>query len=124
MKRSLSLLLLVLSIAVHALAAEVTGNWRVTLTETRPDGTTRAESATASLKQSGGVVTGTLMPPNNQEMPIEGTIAENKVTLKIAGQSGRLTVLNLTLDGDRMAGTAERGDNRAAVEFIRVLPAR
>jgi hypothetical protein len=93
--------------AVTALAADVTGTWRGTLLPPGATDASGAEPFIATFKQDGDKITGTI-GPENQQLPLTtGTITENKLTLTIS-QGTRGMTLELTLDGDRITGTAAR----------------
>ena len=51
----------------------------------------------------------------------EAVIKDNKITLKVSPRPDRTTTFELTIDGNKMVGTAERtGDPRkATVEFVK-----
>lgn len=106
--RKLLLLLGVLALtSVTVLAADVTGTWRGTLLPPNTNDPSMAEPFTASFKQEGDKVTGTI-GPEGQQLPLTtGTITENKLTLTIS-QGNRAMILDLTLDGDKITGTAAR----------------
>jgi hypothetical protein len=106
--RKLLLLLGVLALtSVTALAADVTGTWRGTLLPPNTNDAAAAEPFIATFKQEGDKITGTI-GPENQQLPLTtGTITENKLTLTIA-QGTRVMTLDLTLDGDKITGTAAR----------------
>ena len=78
----LSVFLLASSVPVWA--ADVTGNWRVTIST--PEGTITGK---ASFKQTGHVVTGWVGPSESDPIPITGTLKENKLTIKTSPQAGR-----------------------------------
>jgi hypothetical protein len=107
MKKLLLLLGVFALTAVTALAADVTGTWRGTLLPPGATDAAGAEPFIATFKQDGDKITGTI-GPENQQLPLTtGTITENKLTLTIS-QGTRGMTLELTLDGDRITGTAAR----------------
>lgn len=111
-------LLAALSAVVPALAADVTGGWRVTIWT--PD---RTITGKASLKQSGDKVTGWVGPRETDPIPVDGMLRGNKLTLKTHPQPGRAVAFDqcdLTLDGDKMAGTIDT--DRGKIEFVRNTP--
>jgi hypothetical protein len=121
MKRSL-LLCLILLISATAFAADVTGTWLVTLSLTTPDGTMRRDFGLAILQQKGDVITGSLGPDENQQNPIvEGTIKDNKITLKVRPQPDRTMSFDLTVNGEKLVGNVERSGSpdKGTVEFVR-----
>jgi hypothetical protein len=76
----------------------------------------------AILKQEGTKFTGTLGPDANRQNPIvEGIIKDNKITLKLMPQPNRTMTFELTVNGDKLTGTAERTGNpeKAIVEFVK-----
>ena len=110
----LSLLLLAASV-LPARAADVTGAWRVTISTS--EGTITGK---ASLKQTGDSVTGWVGPSEDDPIPVSGTVRENKVVLRTSPQPGRTVAFDkceLTVDGDRMAGTIDTGKGK--IEFVR-----
>jgi hypothetical protein len=106
MRRLLLLLGVFALTAVTALAADVTGTWRGTLMPPGATDASGAEPFIATFKQDGDKITGTI-GPENQQLPLTGTITDNKLTLTIS-QGTRGMTLDLTLDGDRITGTAAR----------------
>jgi hypothetical protein len=99
-------------------AADVTGNWRVTISTS--DGTITGR---ASLKQTGEMVTGWVGPSETDPIPIEGTLKRSKLTIKTLPQPGRTVALDqceLTVTGDKMVGTID-GD-KGKIEFARRKP--
>lgn len=102
-----------------ALAADVAGEWRVTIST--PDGTI---TGLASLKQTGDAVTGWVGPSKDDPIPIEGTLKKKRLTLKTLPQPGRTVAFDkcyLTVSGDKMTGTIERNGSTAkgTIEFVR-----
>jgi hypothetical protein len=105
-----------------AFASDVTGTWQVALMVTAPDGSTQRDTGIAVLKQTGDSITGSMGPDQSRQNPIsEGTIKDNKVILKISPQPDRTMTFDLTINGEKLVGTAERtGDPRkATVEFVK-----
>ncbi len=106
--------LLILILAAAAWAAEVSGNWDVTLTAPG-----REAHGKATLKQTGDQVTGSLGPAGDP-FPITGTIKGNKLIIETHPQDGRdvaFAKAELTIDGDKMSGTMD-GD-KGKIEFVR-----
>jgi hypothetical protein len=101
-------------------AADVTGDWRVTIST--PDG---AMTGKASFKQNGDAVTGWVGPSENDPIPISGTLQGNKLTIKTAPQPGRTAAFDkcdVTVDRDKMTGTIDT--DKGTIEFVRsVRPA-
>src|SRR5258708_36495107 len=90
-----------------ALLADVTGKWSGTFTHDE-DGTSKTETAYASLKQSGNDITGTAGPSAGQHVPIQkGSIAGDKITLGGQADEGGFHVI-LTVDGCRKLGAHHR----------------
>ena len=97
------LLLTALLLASSALvrAADVTGNWQVTISTS--DGTMTGK---ASLKQTGNTVTGWVGPSENDPIPVTGTIEGKKLKIRTQPQPGRSVALNecdLSVEDDKMA---------------------
>jgi hypothetical protein len=99
-------------------AADVTGNWRVTIS-TR-DG---AITGKASFKQTGHVVTGWVGPSESDPIPITGALKGNKLTIKTSPQPGRTAAFNrcdLTVNRDKTTGTIDT--DKGTIEFVRSVP--
>ena len=113
--------LLLLSMSSAVFAADVTGTWQFTISMTEPDGSVRKESGLAVLKQNGDLITGTMGPVNRQNPIVEGTIKDDKVTLKIVPQPNLTMTFELTVRGDKLVGTYERTGltNKSPVEFVK-----
>ncbi len=98
-----------------ALAADVTGSWRVTIT--RSDG---AITGVASLKQSGEAVTGWVGPSEDDPIPITGVLKGDKLTIKTIPQPGRTVAFDtceLTVNDDKMSGTIDM--DKGTIEFVK-----
>jgi hypothetical protein len=121
MKIRVVLLSAFLLLSSAAFAADVTGNWQITISGTNPDGTVTKDTGIASLKQNGDQVTGTLGPDASRQNPIEGTIKDGKVVLKVMPRPDRTMTFELTISGDKLVGKITRtGDDRiGAVEFVK-----
>jgi hypothetical protein len=107
-----------LASSVPVRAADVTGNWRVTISTS--DGVI---SGMASFKQSGEVVTGWVGPSENDPITIDGILKKNKLTIKTSPRPGRTVAFNrcdLTVSGDKMAGTIDT--NKGTIEFVKSKP--
>lgn len=110
----LSMLLLSFLVA-PARAADVTGNWQVTVSTS--EGTMTGK---ASLKQTGDTVTGWVGPGENDPIPVTGTVKGNKLTIKTHPQPGRNVAFDecdLTVNDDKMLGTIDTGKGK--IEFVR-----
>jgi len=113
--RALLTIVLLSPLVVPARAADVTGNWRVTISTS--DGTITGK---ASLKQTGDTVTGWVGPSEDDPIPVHGEVTGNKLTLKASPQPGRTAAFDkcdLNVDGDRMVGTIDVGKGK--IEFVR-----
>jgi hypothetical protein len=111
------LLLTGLLLASSALvwAADVTGNWQVTISTS--DGTMTGK---ASLKQTGNTVTGWVGPSENDPIPVTGTLKGRKLTIRTQPQPGRSVAFSecgLSVKDDKMAGTIDR--DKGKIEFAR-----
>ncbi|HEX5474142.1 MAG TPA: hypothetical protein VFX12_05705 [Vicinamibacterales bacterium] len=99
-------------------AIDVTGQWAVTITT--GDG---AITGTASLKQAGEHVTGHIGPRADPTIPIEGVLANNRLTLKTSPRPGRTAAFercDLTVTGETMTGTIQGGDaGQGTIQFVR-----
>jgi hypothetical protein len=110
-------ILLALSVA-PVRAADVTGNWRVTIST--HDGTI---TGVASLRQAGHAVTGWVGPSENDPIPVTGLIKGDRLTIKTSPQPGRTVAFDkcdLTVNGDKMVGTIDT--DKGTIEFIRSAP--
>jgi|SRR5450432_62327 len=104
--------------AAQAASAAVAGNWRVTIST--PEGTI---SGVASFKQTGNVVTGWVGPSEDDPIPIDGILKDNKLTIKTSPQPGRTVAFSkcdLTVNGDKMVGTIDT--NKGTIEFVKRTP--
>jgi hypothetical protein len=90
-----------LLLAVTALAADATGKWSGNLIDPNGDG----GGVYMVLKQTGGAVTGTAGPDENQQWTIENGKAEgNKVSFEVKSPDHGVFKCDLTLDGDSLKG--------------------
>jgi hypothetical protein len=113
----LSALLLALLVG-QARADDVTGNWRVTIFTS--GGTITGK---ASLKQTDGKITGWVGPDENDPIPITGILKGDKLSIQTSPQPGRTAAFDkcdLTVHGDKMAGTIDTGKGK--IEFVRSAP--
>jgi hypothetical protein len=110
---------LILATSAATAAADVSGNWVVTITTA--DGKMTGK---ASLKQTGDKVTGQIGPSGDATIPIEGVLTARKLTLKTHPQPGRTAAFNtceLTVGDEKMIGTIEGGDaGKGTIEFVRI----
>jgi hypothetical protein len=117
-KRLGYLMILVGLVAAPLVAADVAGDWQVTIT--MPDGTITGK---ASLKQQGEKVTGWVGPSETDPIPVDGILKGNKLTLKTHPQPGRTVafdVCEMTVGGNKMAGTID--NDKGKIEFVRSGP--
>jgi hypothetical protein len=122
MKLLFPLLGALLLLSTAALAADITGNWEVTISHTAPDGTLDKDTGIASLQQKGDVVTGSVGPDETRLTPIsEGTVKDNKIIIKLSPRPERTMTFELTLIGEKLIGIVTRtGENQVAnAEFVR-----
>lgn len=108
-------MLLLVSWAAQARAADVTGNWVVTISTS--DGVITGK---ATLKQTGDKVKGWVGPSENDPIPVNGILKGNKLTVKTSPQPGRTVAFDecdLTVDGDKMAGTID--NDKGKIEFVK-----
>jgi hypothetical protein len=126
MKTRIVLLGLLLLLSSAAFGADVSGVWQVTISSTGPDGTTNQDKGMASLKQTGETITGWVGPDESRQTPVEGTIKENRVILKASPRPERNMTFELTLSGEKLAGTVHlqdltrTGDDRkGTAEFVK-----
>jgi hypothetical protein len=108
MKTILGILLLCVA-ALAAPQADLTGTWTGKFVITAPDGQTRDTGALLVLKQSGGAITGTVGPHENERIEIKkGTIEGDKVKI-VCEQDGRSLKFDLVLAAGRLTGDVEMG---------------
>jgi hypothetical protein len=99
--------LVLLASALTAAAADVTGNWKGTLTPENRD----AGPALIILKQTGEMVTGTGGQDESDRHEItNGKVTGQTVTFEIQQQEGTMKFA-LTLDGDALTGQVTRERN-------------
>ena len=113
--------LLMLCASAATEAADVTGNWAVTITTA--DGKITGE---ARLTLTGDKVTGQIGPSGDATIPIEGVLTARTLTLKTNPRAGRTAAFDsceLTVDDEKMIGTIRGGDaGKGTIEFVRVKP--
>lgn len=115
MKRALLAAALLFASPALVRAADVTGNWQVTIAAS--EGTISGE---ASLKQTGHKVTGWVGPGKNDPIPVTGTVKGQKLRIKTHPQPGRNVAFDecdLTVTDEKMVGTID-GD-KGQIEFTR-----
>jgi hypothetical protein len=108
-------MLLLAVFAVSAQRVDVTGDWQVTIS-TR-DGVITGK---ASLKQTGGTVSGWVGPSENDPIPVDGVLEGDKLTLTTSPQPGRTVAFAkcaVTVTRDKMSGTIDT--NKGKIEFVR-----
>ena len=102
-------------------AADVSGNWAVTITTA--DGKITGK---ASLELIGDKVTGQIGPSEDATIPIEGVLTAQTLTLKANPRPGRTAAFDsceLTVGDDKMIGTIQGGDaGKGTIEFVRITP--
>lgn len=111
--------LLLVSSVGNAVAADLTGRWKVTITL---NGETM--TGVALLKQTGDVITGSVGVDERNQHALDGVVEESTVTLTTHPGPGRTVAFAkcyLTAAGDKLTGTTEGGDLRekATIELER-----
>jgi len=110
-----------LSASAATEAADMTGNWAVTITTAGGKITGKA-----SLKLTGDKVTGQIGPSGDATIPIEGVLTAHKLTLKTHPRPGRTAAFDsceLTVGDGKMSGTIQGGDaGKGSIEFVRIKP--
>ena len=111
---------LIVCLFMLALASDVTGTWRGSVTVTTPDGKTMDFPAMMVLKQSGSTVTGWAGDSETDQNPIQkGTQVDDKLTLMFV-RAGFTLNMEATVNKDRIVGTGTRNDGlRFTVQFSR-----
>jgi hypothetical protein len=113
----LNVLLVVLLVA-QARAADVAGNWRVTISTAKG-----AITGKASFEQTDGKITGWVGPDENDPIPVTGILKGNKLTIQTSPQPGRSVAFDkcdVTVSGGKMTGTIDTGKGK--IEFVRSAP--
>ena len=99
-------------------AADVTGDWTVTITTA--DGKITGKAA---LKQTDDKVTGQIGPSSDATISIEGVLTANKLTLKTKPRPGRTAAFDSCepiVGDENMSGTIQGGDaGKGTIEFVR-----
>jgi hypothetical protein len=112
---------LMLCVGAATEAADVSGQWAVTITTA--DGKIIGK---ASLKLAGDKVTGQIGPSEDATIAIEGVRTAQKLTLKTNPRPGRTAAFDsceLTVGDDKMIGTIQGGDaGKGTIEFVRITP--
>jgi len=111
-------MLLLVPLVAPARAADVTGNWRVTISKSDGEITGKA-----SLKQNGERVTGWVGPDETDPIPVTGILKGNQLTIKTSPQPGRTVAFDkcdLTISGDKMVGTIDT--DKGKIEFVKSAP--
>jgi hypothetical protein len=99
--------LILLALAgVAAADPNVSGKWSGSFNVIGPDGQTKDSTALLVLTQTGGEITGTVGPNENEQHAIsKGKIEGDKITIETA--DGPIAIkFDLTVAGDRIAGEA------------------
>lgn len=121
----LSLLALVALGGLAMADTNVTGNWSGSFNISNPNGESKDATAFLMLKQSGGDITGTVGPNEDEQFPIQkGKIEGDKITL-VAEHDGHTIKLDLVLAADRITGEAnmsgDEGTMKAKLDLKRVV---
>jgi hypothetical protein len=110
--------LLILGTGLVDAAADVSGQWAVTITA--GGGKITGE---ASLQMAGEKVTGTIGPSGDATIPVEGTLEADRLTLKTKPRPGRTAAFEtceVRVTADKMTGTLQGGDvGKGDIEFVR-----
>ena len=98
-------LICLLSVALAAAGAEVTGKWSGSFDMKNPDGSTRPSTAYLDLKQSGAEVSGTAGPNTEQRHPIQkGKLAGKKLTFEVQSGDEGVMRFDLVFENDGIEG--------------------
>jgi hypothetical protein len=111
----------VVLLAVGALTAvadtNITGTWSGSFRTSSNNGDLRETTAYLVLKQSGGEITGTVGPSEDQQFPIvKGKVEGDKITIEVENEGNKIK-LDLVLADDRITGDASlsiQGETRTA----------
>jgi hypothetical protein len=114
MKRTacFALIMMVLGLALPAMAedVDVTGDWSLTW-----QGRQGERTMDMKLAQDGGALTGAIIAPQGNEMPLTGTVEGAKIqfTVKFQTQRGEFEIVYKgDVEGDAMKGTADIRGNQ------------
>jgi hypothetical protein len=112
-----TVLLLAFTLSLSAFAADVAGKWNAVAKD--PGGT--EIKAELSLKQEGGMLTGTMASEEGTIQLENVEFKDNVLTYKLDYSGTRVTV-KMTLDGDKLKGnyTTDSGDS-GPIEAVRVV---
>ena len=101
-------LICTLLFSVLAFAADVTGKYSGTYTSTGSDGQSNESGVFVILKQTGTQITGSGGPDESRQYPIRnGKIVGTTITGEAVNPDGPIYKLNLTVTGDKIAGSVE-----------------
>jgi hypothetical protein len=106
LKTFLCFLLLAALAGVAFASVDVTGKWTGTFNMSGPNGETKDGTALLILKQTGGDISGTVGPNEDEQFAIQkGKIEGDKITLE-ADHDGHPMKIELVLAADRITGEA------------------
>jgi hypothetical protein len=111
-KRTLLTSVVLLSVALGALAADVSGKWFAQV----PGRGGETREATFMFKTDGGVLTGSMSAPQGERPISEGKISGDTISFVVEGQRGRQTYTG-TVAGDEIRFKREGGQGQAR-EFV------
>jgi hypothetical protein len=95
-------------IAGLVMAADVSGNYSGIFRSTGSDGQTNESDVYVILKQNGTEITGSGGPDLSRQFPItKGKIAGTKITGEAVNPDGPVYKLNLTVNGEKIAGEVD-----------------
>jgi hypothetical protein len=117
MKRLAGVLLI---FAATAIGAELAGKWSGNVEFTTRNGELRQDTVSLELKTEGQALTGSIGRDADHRFPIQsGKVDGPKVSFEIVPDEGPMLRFNLTLEGERLHGTAkgEEGDRRIEVKL-------
>jgi hypothetical protein len=104
--------------AVPGHFTDVTGRWRVTISNSD-----NSIVGVASLEQSGDKVTGWMGPNETDTTPVSGVLKGDRLTLKTHPKPGfavPFDTCELTVSDDRMTGSIQPKDAaKSTIEFLR-----
>lgn len=104
-------------------AADVSGEWKGGIINTLPGGETRqTQKIYMNLTQDGDKITGAMGPSRERQVPIDGEIKGDRVTLR----QSEHRLMELTLTGEKLIGTMKHTnrpeDPVARLELERIKP--
>ena len=120
MRAILRLLAVTALIGVAMADVKVTGKWSGTFSITRDNGESKDATAVMNLKQTGGEITGTVGPTNDEQFPIQKVkIDGDKITLE-AEHGGQAIKFTLVCSADHITGEANMSSENGETAKVKL----